>query len=44
MANILIVDDHTMLAKMLACHLKRADHRVEIAASLSLGIVIILFK
>jgi len=38
MANILIVDDDSMLADMLASHLKRADHRVEIATNLNLGI------
>lgn len=38
MANILIVDDDSMLASMLASHLNRADHRVEIATNLDLGI------
>ncbi|MBV5316531.1 MAG: sigma-54-dependent Fis family transcriptional regulator [Desulfobulbaceae bacterium] len=38
MANILIVDDDSMLAEMLASHLTRANHRVEIAASLTVGI------
>ncbi len=38
MANILIVDDDPMLAEMLASRLKLADHRVELANSLQLGV------
>ena len=38
MANILIVDDDSMLAEMLAVHLKRVGHRPEIATTLDQGI------
>ncbi len=37
MANILIVDDDTMLTEMLTIHLERAGHRAEIADTLKLG-------